>query len=94
MPRSRTMPPQRACKMSAFHSTMMRAPFSLGSQPQNRPHDWSAQIPPNTVPTKLNSVAKHRMPYTMRDRLLPMSAFITFVKNPSTTYKMARKPAT
>ena len=62
MPRSRTMPPHRACRISAFHRTMINAPFSLGSQPQNRPQDWSAQIPPSTVPVKLNNVAKHRMP--------------------------------
>ena len=24
----------------------MSAPFSFGSQPQKRPHDWSAQMPP------------------------------------------------
>ena len=61
-PRSRTRPPQRACRMSAFQSTMSSAPFSFGSQPQNRPQDWSAQMPPRTVPTKLNSVAKQTMP--------------------------------
>ena len=38
--------------------TINRAPFSFGSQPQKRPHDWSAQMPPSTVPTKLASVPK------------------------------------
>jgi len=38
-PRSLIKPPQRACKMTAFHNTMMSAPFSFGSQPQNRPQD-------------------------------------------------------
>ena len=38
-PRSFTMPPQRACRMTAFQRTMRIAPFSFGSQPQNRPHD-------------------------------------------------------
>ena len=38
-PRSRTKPPQRACKITAFHRTIMSAPFSFGSQPQNRPQD-------------------------------------------------------
>ncbi len=62
MPRSFTSPAQRACRISAFHSTISTAPFSFGSHPQNRPHDWSAQMPPSTVPTKLNSVAKHSTP--------------------------------
>ena len=57
-----TRPPQRAWRMRAFHRTMMRAPFSFGSQPQNRPQDWSAQMPPSMVPTKLKSVAKQTMP--------------------------------
>ena len=39
MPRSRMMPPQRAWRMAAFQITIISAPFSLGSQPQNRPHD-------------------------------------------------------
>ena len=34
----------------------------LAGHPQKRPHDWSAQMPPSTVPTKLNSVAKHTTP--------------------------------
>ena len=62
IPRSRTSPPQRACRITAFQITMISAPFSFGSQPQKRPHDWSAQMPPSTVPTKLNSVAKQTMP--------------------------------
>ena len=41
---------------------MISAPFSFGSQPQNRPQDWSAQMPPRTVPMKLNSVAKQMVP--------------------------------
>ena len=45
IPRSFTSPPQRACRISAFQSTIRTAPFSFGSQPQNRPHDWSAQMP-------------------------------------------------
>jgi hypothetical protein len=49
-PRSRTMPPQRACRIIAFQITMSSAPFSFGSQPQNRPQDWSAQMPPRMVP--------------------------------------------
>ena len=48
--------------MSAFQRTMIRAPFSFGSQPQKRPQDWSAQIPPRTVPTKLKNVAKQTIP--------------------------------
>ena len=62
MPRSRTKPPQRACRMMAFQSTIRSAPFSLGSQPQNRPQDWSAQMPPSTVPTKLKNSAKQMTP--------------------------------
>ena len=46
----------------AFQITMSSAPFSFGSQPQKRPQDWSAQMPPRTVPTKLNRVAKQTMP--------------------------------
>ena len=61
-PRSFTRPPHRACRIVAFHNTMISAPFSFGSQPQNRPQDWSAQMPPSTVPVKLNKVAKHTMP--------------------------------
>ncbi len=61
-PRAFTMPPQRAWRMMAFQMTMISAPFSFGSQPQKRPHDWSAQMPPSTVPMRLNSVAKHTMP--------------------------------
>ena len=61
-PRCLTRPPQRACRMRAFQSTMRSAPFSFGSQPQKRPQDWSAQMPPRTVPTKLKSVAKQTMP--------------------------------
>ena len=62
MPRLLDQPPQRACRIRAFQMTMSRAPFSFGSQPQKRPHDWSAQMPPSTVPTKLSSVAKQTMP--------------------------------
>ena len=62
MPRSRAKPPQRACRMMAFQSTMSSAPFSLGSQPQKRPQDWSAQMPPSTVPTKLKKREKATMP--------------------------------
>ena len=61
-PRSFTIPHQRACRISAFHSTIRTAPFSFGSQPQNRPQLWSAQMPPSTVPTKLSSVAKQTTP--------------------------------
>ena len=43
-------------------STICKAPFSLGSQPQKRPQDWSAQMPPSIVPTKLSSVAKQTVP--------------------------------
>ena len=45
--------PHRICNMMAVHKTIKIAPFSFGSQPQNRPQDWSAQIPPKTVPNKL-----------------------------------------
>src|SRR5438094_9103859 len=65
-PRSFTSPPHRECRIAAFHNTIRTAPFSFGSQPQNRPHDWSAQIPPSTVPTKLNNIAKPTIPYTIR----------------------------
>ena len=36
----------------ADQSTITSAPFSFGSQPQKRPHDWSAQMPPSIVPMK------------------------------------------
>src|SRR4051794_22667648 len=61
-PRCLTRPPQRACRIRAFQMTTSRAPFSFGSQPQKRPQDWSAQMPPNTVPVKLNRVAKQTIP--------------------------------
>ena len=48
--------------MSAFQRTIRTAPFSFGSQPQKRPQDWSAQMPPSTVPTKLKSIAKQTTP--------------------------------
>src|SRR5262252_6170187 len=63
IPFSRTSPAQRAWRMTAFQRTMRIAPFSLGSHPQNRPQDWSAQMPPRIVPTKLDKVAKHTTPY-------------------------------
>ena len=66
IPRSRIIPPHRACKITAHQITISSAPFSFGSQPQNRPQDWSAQMPPRIVPTKLNSVAKQMIPYTIR----------------------------
>ena len=61
-PRWRMNPPRRACSIRAHQITMRRAPFSLGSHPQKRPHDWSAQMPPSTVPTKLKRVAKQITP--------------------------------
>src|SRR5580704_2417824 len=70
IPRSLANPPHRACKMMAFHKTIRSAPFSFGSQPQNRPHDWSAQIPPRIVATRLNKVAKQTTPYIIRPSVL------------------------
>src|SRR6266478_1153292 len=32
-------PPQRACRIKTFHKTIMSAPFSLGSHPQNGPDE-------------------------------------------------------
>ena len=61
-PRSPIIPPQRAWRMMAFHKTRMSAPFSFGSQPQNRPHAWSPQIPPVTVPVNEKSSAKQTTP--------------------------------
>src|ERR1051325_1902095 len=61
-PRCRINPPQRACRVIAHQSTISTAPFSFGSQPQKRPQDWSAQMPPSTVPVKLNKVAKQTTP--------------------------------
>ena len=61
-PRSPTILSQRACSTRAFQRTMIRAPFSLGSQPQKRPHESSAHRPPSTVPTKLKRIAKQTMP--------------------------------
>ena len=46
------MPPQRTWRMMAFQITMSSAPFSLGSQSQKRPQDWSAQMPPRTEPDR------------------------------------------
>ena len=39
---------------------MIKAPFSLGSQPQKRPHESSAHRPPSTVPKKLKKIAKRK----------------------------------
>src|SRR5688500_1238488 len=61
-PRSLTSLSQRACSTSAFHRTMISAPFSLGSQPQNRPHESSAHRPPSTVPTNDSMIAKQVTP--------------------------------
>ena len=47
---------------TAFHSTMISAPFSFGSQPQKRPQLSSAHKPPSTVPTKLKKMPKHSVP--------------------------------
>ena len=55
-------PPQRAWSTSAFQRTIISAPFSLGSQPQKRPQESSAQRPPSTVPTKLKKIAKQSVP--------------------------------
>src|ERR1700719_2951629 len=73
-PRSLANPPHRACRMMAFHNTIRRAPFSFGSQPQNRPQDWSAQIPPRIVATRLNNVAKQTTPYIMRPSVLEVAS--------------------
>src|SRR5436190_20229932 len=81
-PRCRMKPPQRAWKMIAHHRTISTAPFSFGSQPQKRPHDWSAQIPPRTVPTKLKRVAKQTTPYVIRERESAVSFFNERVKTP------------
>ena len=80
MPRARTSPPQRAWRMMALINTTRAAPFSFGSHPQNRPQDWSAQIPPSTVPTKLSSRAKQTTPYTMRIIARPRSGVTARVK--------------
>src|SRR5437764_9994370 len=81
-PRCRINPPQRACKMIAHQSTISTAPFSFGSQPQKRPHDWSAQIPPRTVPIKLKREAKQTTPYVIRDRESAVAFFSERVKTP------------
>ena len=62
----------------------MNETVSFGSQPQKRPHDWSAQIPPRTVPTKLKSVAKQMMPYTMRESASAVARSSDAVKKPRT----------
>src|SRR5207244_13351734 len=57
-PRSRTRPAHLAWRTRAFQRTIRTAPFSFGSQPQNLPQDWSAQMPPRIVDrksTRLNS---------------------------------------
>src|SRR5580704_12952879 len=82
MPRSLANPPQRACRIIAFQRTMRRAPFSFGSQPQNRPQDWSAQIPPRIVATRLNNVAKQTTPYIMRPSVLEVASSNDDVSNP------------
>ena len=61
-PRILIIPDNLACKMIAFHSTIISAPFSFGSHPQNLPHDWSAQMPPKMVPIKLNNRLKQTIP--------------------------------
>src|SRR6201989_1087560 len=82
IPRSLADPPHRACRMMAFQRTIKSAPFSFGSQPQNRPHDWSAQIPPRIVATKLNNVAKQTTPYIIRPSVLAVASSNEVVNNP------------
>ena len=83
-PRSLIIPPQRACRMIAFQSTISSAPFSFGSQPQNRPQDWSAQIPPRIVPTKLNKRGEADDAVNHRVSVCADSGVERRVKNPRT----------
>ena len=56
-PRAAMSLPMRAWRVREESRTMSRAPFSFGSQPQKRPHDWSAHMPPVTVPMNEKSRA-------------------------------------
>ena len=40
----------RACRKQAYTTQVMNAQVSVGSQPQYRPHAWSAQIAPAMMP--------------------------------------------
>ena len=40
----------RACRIASCERQIISAPFSFGSQPQKRPHDSFAQMPPRIVP--------------------------------------------
>ena len=73
-PRGPTCRSQRACRIKAFHRTIIIAPFSFGSQPQNLPQLSSAQRPPRTVPMKLKKIAKQIDPYVMRYKICWISA--------------------
>ena len=54
-----------ACIATAVHNTVISAPFSLGSHPQNLPQLMSAHIPPSIVPPNVNINAKHNTAYTV-----------------------------
>src|ERR1700730_12121004 len=74
IPRSLAYPPHRACRMMAFHRTIRSAPFSFGSQPQNRPQDCPCETPPRIVATRLHSVAKQTTPYIIRPSVLAVAS--------------------
>jgi len=61
-PRGIDEPGPPACNTRQFQSTISTAPFSFGPA-QNRPQDWSAQMPPRTCRTKLSKVATQRTTY-------------------------------
>ena len=58
----------RACRMPSCQSTIMSAPFSLGSQPQKRPQLSLAQMPPRMVPTteKIRPKQMHAVGHRLR----------------------------
>ena len=79
--------------MIAHQVTINRAPFSLGSHPQKRPHESSAHKPPSTVPTKLSNKAKQVTPYIILSISIEASEFNRFVKNPMIIKNIPIAPA-
>lgn len=74
MPKSRIQPMKRACSIAICARQISNAPFSFGSQTQNRPHESFAHTPPRIVPTTLNTRLKAVTPQIMRTTLLAIGS--------------------
>ena len=77
----------------ACHKMIRRAPFSLGSQPQKRPQDLSAQIPPKIVPITVSKRLKPMTPTIILLKFLAASLLRVFEKKPHKMKNTPRLPA-